>query len=104
MVSDIVTRYSQEDRLSADKYIEILCEIGGDATTREIAEAAGREQETVARTLGRQIDVGCVEEFGGVSVRKVARGATHVYKVIDEQEDDRARDDEGDDAQEGGEA
>jgi predicted transcriptional regulator len=86
MVPDIIAKYSQEDRLSADEYIEILCELGGDATTREIAEAAGREQETVSRTLGKQIDVGCVEEFNGVTVKKVARGSTHVYKVLDEPE------------------
>ena len=88
MAQDIIGKYRKEKRLNAEQYIEILVQMGGDATTREIADAAGRRQETVARTLGQHFDEDSVETINGTTVKKVTRGATHVYKVLDDTRSD----------------
>ena len=94
MATDIIRQYSQEKRLSAEQYVEILDELGGDATTREIADASGRRQETVSRTLGQHFDADAVEDIGGVLVEKTTRGATHVYEIVERAPDEENSTDE----------
>jgi len=77
---------------SADDYVEILREdLDGEASTREIANEADREQSTVSRVLGEAVERGQVE---GVSRRDWGKGTPHIYEIQEDARDEDAQEGE----------
>jgi predicted transcriptional regulator len=79
------TEATEYSRYSADDYVEILRDLGGEASTSEIAEKADREQSTVSRVLGQAVEDG---EIDGVSRRDWGEGTPHIYEIDDARADD----------------
>jgi len=91
-MSKVIDRYKSEDRLTVEEYIQVLRELEGKATTAEIAQAAGRWQETVSRVLGDEWDKGeeGTKKLGdkGVAVERETIGSAHLYKIREDGDTD----------------
>jgi len=75
-----------------DDYVEALRELGGEATSEEIAEQVDRHFFTVNRALDPERD----DTPESVTRKKV--GGAYLYRIVEDEDADSARDDE---AQEG---
>lgn len=82
-----------DSRLSVEEYVEILRELGGEATTREIADKADRDISTVTAVLGAAVRNGEVENVE--RERVWGEGSPYRYEVAEDARDDDSGEQEG---------